>query len=149
MPLKKHVKLLKQRKKSLDSLATAGKKVTFFALHPIACLKLFCFCSQNLHIWLGGMFVPEAYITATRQFVAQANNWSLEELTLEVTSFFFSFLFFILCFLFFPSPHPPLFFIRFLLSSLLEKNSTKDSAVFIFSERWCSSCHVYCRPVYR
>ena len=31
------------------------------------------------------MFVPEAYITATRQFVAQANNWSLEELSLEVT----------------------------------------------------------------
>ena len=31
------------------------------------------------------MFVPEAYITATRQFVAQANNWSLEELALEVT----------------------------------------------------------------
>ena len=30
------------------------------------------------------MFVPEAYITATRQFVAQANNWSLEELALEV-----------------------------------------------------------------
>ncbi|KAK3755600.1 hypothetical protein QZH41_017589, partial [Actinostola sp. cb2023] len=40
---------------------------------------------KNLHIWLGGMFVPEAYITATRQFVAQANNWSLEELALEVT----------------------------------------------------------------
>ncbi|KAJ7386556.1 Cytoplasmic dynein 1 heavy chain 1 [Desmophyllum pertusum] len=39
---------------------------------------------KNLHIWLGGMFVPEAYITATRQFVAQANNWSLEELALEV-----------------------------------------------------------------
>ncbi|KAK2554662.1 Dynein heavy chain [Acropora cervicornis] len=39
----------------------------------------------NLNIWLGGMFVPEAYITATRQFVAQANNWSLEELALEVT----------------------------------------------------------------
>ena len=33
------------------------------------------------------MFVPEAYITATRQFVAQANNWSLEELALEVQSF--------------------------------------------------------------
>lgn len=42
------------------------------------------FFFQNLHIWLGGMFVPEAYITATRQFVAQANNWSLEELSLEV-----------------------------------------------------------------
>ncbi|XP_074612492.1 cytoplasmic dynein 1 heavy chain 1-like isoform X2 [Acropora palmata] len=40
---------------------------------------------KNLNIWLGGMFVPEAYITATRQFVAQANNWSLEELALEVT----------------------------------------------------------------
>lgn len=28
---------------------------------------------------------PEAYITATRQCVAQANSWSLEELALEVT----------------------------------------------------------------
>lgn len=33
---------------------------------------------------LGGLFVPEAYITATRQYVAQANSWSLEELCLEV-----------------------------------------------------------------
>jgi dynein heavy chain 1 len=33
---------------------------------------------------LGGLFNPEAYITATRQFVAQANGWSLEELMLEV-----------------------------------------------------------------
>ena len=40
--------------------------------------------SQTLHIWLGGLFTPEAYITATRQFVAQANNWSLEELYLDV-----------------------------------------------------------------
>jgi dynein heavy chain 1 len=28
---------------------------------------------------------PEAYITATRQCIAQANNWSLEELVLDVT----------------------------------------------------------------
>jgi dynein heavy chain 1 len=28
---------------------------------------------------------PEAYVTATRQCVAQANSWSLEELQLEVT----------------------------------------------------------------
>lgn len=28
--------------------------------------------------------MPEAYITATRQYVAQANSWSLEELCLEV-----------------------------------------------------------------
>jgi len=41
---------------------------------------------QNLHLWLGGMFIPEAYITATRQYVAQANSWSLEELGLQVNS---------------------------------------------------------------
>ena len=39
-----------------------------------------------VHIWLGGLFTPEAYITATRQYVAQANNWSLEELYLDVSS---------------------------------------------------------------
>ncbi|XP_076442165.1 cytoplasmic dynein 1 heavy chain 1-like isoform X5 [Babylonia areolata] len=39
---------------------------------------------KNLNVWLGGLFIPEAYITATRQFVAQANNWSLEELYLDV-----------------------------------------------------------------
>ncbi|KAK8783264.1 hypothetical protein V5799_015395, partial [Amblyomma americanum] len=39
---------------------------------------------KSLHIWLGGLFNPEAYITATRQYVAQANGWSLEELSLEV-----------------------------------------------------------------
>lgn len=33
---------------------------------------------------MGSLFVPEAYITATRQYVAQANSWSLEELCLEV-----------------------------------------------------------------
>lgn len=39
---------------------------------------------QSIHVCLGGLFVPEAYITATRQYVAQANSWSLEELSLEV-----------------------------------------------------------------
>ncbi|CAN7979476.1 unnamed protein product [Ixodes pacificus] len=39
---------------------------------------------KSLHVWLGGLFNPEAYITATRQYVAQANGWSLEELSLEV-----------------------------------------------------------------
>jgi dynein heavy chain 1 len=39
---------------------------------------------KSIPIWLGGLFNPEAYITATRQFVAQANSWSLEELELEV-----------------------------------------------------------------
>ncbi|XP_041352869.1 LOW QUALITY PROTEIN: cytoplasmic dynein 1 heavy chain 1-like [Gigantopelta aegis] len=40
---------------------------------------------KNLNVWLGGLFIPEAYITATRQYVAQANSWSLEELYLDVT----------------------------------------------------------------
>ena len=35
-------------------------------------------------VWLGGLFNPEAFITATRQCVAQANSWSLEELHLDV-----------------------------------------------------------------
>lgn len=36
-------------------------------------------------MWLGGLLNPEAYITATRQCIAQANSWSLEELILDVT----------------------------------------------------------------
>ncbi|XP_005182290.1 dynein heavy chain, cytoplasmic isoform X3 [Musca domestica] len=40
---------------------------------------------QGFPVWLGGLLNPEAYITATRQCVAQANSWSLEELALEVT----------------------------------------------------------------
>ncbi|XP_042877140.1 dynein heavy chain, cytoplasmic-like isoform X3 [Penaeus japonicus] len=40
---------------------------------------------KNVTVWLGGLFNPEAYITATRQCVAQANSWSLEELTMEVS----------------------------------------------------------------
>jgi len=40
---------------------------------------------KSIKVWLGGLFIPEAYITATRQFVSQANQWSLEELALEVT----------------------------------------------------------------
>ena len=35
-------------------------------------------------VWLGGLFNPEAFITATRQCVAQANSWSLEELALDI-----------------------------------------------------------------
>jgi len=40
---------------------------------------------KNVKVWLGGLFIPEAYITATRQYVAQANHWSLEELYLTIT----------------------------------------------------------------
>lgn len=40
---------------------------------------------QSFPVWLGGLLNPEAYITATRQCVAQANSWPLEELQLDVT----------------------------------------------------------------
>lgn len=33
---------------------------------------------------MGGLLFPEAYLTATRQYVAQNNKWSLEELELYV-----------------------------------------------------------------
>jgi len=34
-------------------------------------------------LWYGGLLFPEAYLTATRQAVAQNNNYSLEELQLQ------------------------------------------------------------------
>ncbi|XP_040576126.1 dynein heavy chain, cytoplasmic [Lepeophtheirus salmonis] len=39
---------------------------------------------KSVTVWLGGLFNPEAYITATRQYVSQANSWSLEELYLDI-----------------------------------------------------------------
>ena len=40
---------------------------------------------RRISVNLGKLLNPEAYITATRQFVAQTNSWSLEELELEFT----------------------------------------------------------------
>merc|ERR1719394_1933518 len=40
---------------------------------------------KTVTVWMGGLFNPEAFITATRQCVAQANSRSLEELSLDVT----------------------------------------------------------------
>ncbi|KAJ3973292.1 dynein heavy chain protein 1 [Lentinula raphanica] len=37
---------------------------------------------NNVEVWLGGLFYPEAYITATRQAVAHRKKWSLETLNL-------------------------------------------------------------------
>ncbi|TPX36351.1 hypothetical protein SmJEL517_g01576 [Synchytrium microbalum] len=39
---------------------------------------------HQMEVWIGGLFIPEAYITATRQSVAQSQKWSLEELELDV-----------------------------------------------------------------
>ncbi|KAF9056435.1 dynein heavy chain protein 1 [Panaeolus papilionaceus] len=38
----------------------------------------------NLEVWLGGLFFPEAYITATRQAVAHRKKWSLETLHMRL-----------------------------------------------------------------
>lgn len=38
----------------------------------------------NVEVWLGGLFFPEAYITATRQAVAHRKRWSLETLNLRL-----------------------------------------------------------------
>jgi dynein heavy chain 1 len=40
--------------------------------------------SARRGIWLGGLFQPEAYITATRQAIAHQKGWSLEQLTLRL-----------------------------------------------------------------
>jgi len=37
---------------------------------------------NNVEVWLGGLFFPEAFITATRQAVAHRKKWSLETLNL-------------------------------------------------------------------
>ena len=47
---------------------------------------MFVLCVQSAQIWLGGLFTPEAYITAMRQHVARAKKWSLEELCLNVSN---------------------------------------------------------------
>eukprot|EP00808_Paulinella_micropora_P012801 g22584.t1 len=40
---------------------------------------------SRMQFWLGGLVNPEAYVAATRQAVARAHGWSLEELILRVT----------------------------------------------------------------
>jgi hypothetical protein len=39
---------------------------------------------DDVEVWLGGLFFPEAYVTATRQAVAHRNSWSLETLNLRL-----------------------------------------------------------------
>jgi dynein heavy chain 1 len=38
----------------------------------------------DFEVWLGGLFFPEAYVTATRQAVAHRKRWSLETLNLRM-----------------------------------------------------------------
>ncbi|KAF8528024.1 dynein heavy chain protein 1 [Hysterangium stoloniferum] len=39
---------------------------------------------NDIQVWLGGLFFPEAYVTATRQAIAHRKRWSLETLDLRL-----------------------------------------------------------------
>ena len=39
---------------------------------------------EQASVWLGGLFQPAAYVTATRQTIAHQKGWSLEELVLRL-----------------------------------------------------------------
>jgi len=58
----------------VKQLAAVSKAVSSAGASQLKCFN----------VWMGGLFNPEAFITATRQCVAQANSWSLEELHLDV-----------------------------------------------------------------
>jgi len=45
---------------------------------------MLCTPRPPLSVWLGGLFAPEAFITATRQAAARAHSWSLEHLQLHL-----------------------------------------------------------------
>jgi len=38
----------------------------------------------NMELWLGGLFSPEGFLAATRQYVASKKNWPLEKLQLQL-----------------------------------------------------------------
>eukprot|EP01105_Mastigella_eilhardi_P022506 TRINITY_DN553_c0_g1_i1.p1 TRINITY_DN553_c0_g1~~TRINITY_DN553_c0_g1_i1.p1 ORF type:complete len:4613 (+),score=1400.71 TRINITY_DN553_c0_g1_i1:1522-13839(+) len=44
----------------------------------------------RLPVWIGGLFLPEAFITATRQAAARSRSWSLESLVLEAQGALFA-----------------------------------------------------------
>ena len=146
----------------------AAQKITGFSGYHSVKSNLFCFSSYRLAkvvlllllelAYLAGRNVcpwgihhsnPSVRCTGEQLVPGRTNVGG--NLFLFFLPFFFFFFYFHSLFSLPPPPPPttPLFFIRLLLLSLIEKNSTKDSAVFIFNERSCSSSHVYCRPVYR
>ena len=64
---------------------TGKKFIMSNLLSTVFIVSLFVFFFiQSANVWLGGLFSPEAYVTASRQHVAQENKWSLEELQLKV-----------------------------------------------------------------
>lgn len=70
---------------TIPKSATSVEWMTDFAKRIQQLLRLtFTADLRTEEIWLGGMFAPEAYITATRQLIAQTNGWSLEQLHMHL-----------------------------------------------------------------
>ena len=142
----------------------AAQQITGFSGSRSEKSNLFCFSSYRLVKVVLLLLLELAYLVGRNvcPWGIHHSNPSVrctgEQLVPGRTNIGGNLFLFFLCFLFFPSLSHGLglglglglFFIRLLLLSLIEKkNSTKDCAVFIFSERWCSSSRVYCRLVYR
>ena len=62
------VRRLSQMKDQLDALAMGAGGLT----------------GPDMTIWFGSLFMPEAFLTASRQAYAQVNGWSLEQVRLHV-----------------------------------------------------------------
>jgi dynein heavy chain 1 len=60
-------------------LAARVKQLTDFSAYERSGKNL-----RLVRVWVGGLFIPEAYITATRQAVAQSHKWALEQLRLSL-----------------------------------------------------------------
>lgn len=63
--------------------------VTDFAARLKQCEKVVAHVAsgnplQSFQTWMGGLLVPEAFFTASKQAVAQAHGWSLEQLRMEL-----------------------------------------------------------------
>ena len=131
----------------------AAQKITGFSGYHSVKSNLFCFSSYRLAKVVLLLLLELAYLAGRNvcprgihhsnpsvrctgeQLVPGRTNVGGNLFLFFLPLLLFFFLFF--PFSSFPPPPPPtpLFFIRLLLLSLIEKNSTKDSAVFIFNEK--------------
>lgn len=73
---------------AVRSTATLGEWVADLVQRArVLCTKYTAGLTSNAELmkcsfWVGGMFTPEAFVTATRQQTAQLNKWSLEDVEL-------------------------------------------------------------------
>lgn len=138
MPLKKHVLLLKERKESLGSRATARRKVTLKLFTSYHWYKVVLLLLLELAYLAGWNVCPRGIhhsnpsVRCTGEQLVPGRTKIGGNLFLSFLSFFF----FFYCFLSLLSLFP-LFFFSFVFFSCLwfEKKTSKDIAVFVFTER--------------